>query len=118
MNGFSQTTQSERLKSALPTFNGKALGSSFFKPTLQPKLHIAPSNDAYEREADSIAGRVLGTNQGESLSPHATTQPPVVQRMCADCEEEEKKVHRKETTGASTGMAAPAVVHDVVSMPG
>ncbi|MEM9292160.1 MAG: hypothetical protein AAGD01_10805 [Acidobacteriota bacterium] len=49
-------------------------------PQIQTKLEIGPANDAYEREADAVADRVM-----RMPDPAAGGQ---LQRMCADCEEE------------------------------
>ena len=66
---------------------------------------VSSPGDEYEREADRVADRVMRMPAG------ATTPLPVsrvaaahAQRMCADCEEEEKgAVQRKEASTASPG---------------
>lgn len=50
--------------------------------SVQTKLSIGKANDSYEREADRVADAVVS-------SPSATA-PLSIQRMCADCEKEEK----------------------------
>jgi hypothetical protein len=62
----------------------------------QPKLAINPPNDIYEQEADAMAERVV--NKPASENNHSFFKPSVVsmQRKCAQCEEEEKNMQRKE----------------------
>src|SRR5690606_17771889 len=57
-------------------------GGVFF----QPKLTVNQPNDRYEQEADAMADRVMRTKAPSN----------VVQRKCQHCEEEEKRIHRKE----------------------
>ncbi|MGN6212328.1 eCIS core domain-containing protein [Parafilimonas sp.] len=61
----------------------------------QPKLTINQPNDIYEQEANAIADHVIPDNavQQSFFKPSITN----VQRKCTHCEEEEKKVQRKET---------------------
>jgi hypothetical protein len=51
--------------------------------TVQPKLEVGPARDGYEREADSIASRVMvmPSNSALGASPAAES----VQRACASC---------------------------------
>jgi len=80
-----------------------AKGRNFF----QPKLSINQPNDVYEREADNMADNVMRISNDAIHQPglnHTTISP--VQRKCQHCEEEEKKLQRKEagepTIDAST----------------
>lgn len=79
--------------------------SSIGKTTLQPKLKVGPTDDAYEREADRVADQVMRMPASESGT---------VQRKCAECEEEER-VQRKESSPQSGASTAPPVVHDVLN---
>jgi outer membrane protein OmpA-like peptidoglycan-associated protein len=77
--------------------------TSFFKPIIQPKLTINQPNDIYEQEADAMADKVMRmsanhVHQQTFFSPSITA----VQRKCQHCEEEEKKLHRKETNSNET----------------
>jgi Domain of unknown function (DUF4157) len=64
---------------------------------IQPKLTINQPNDVYEQEADAIADKVMRMEQpGVQLKPLPIA---AVQRKCEHCEEEEKKVQRKEING-------------------
>ncbi len=69
----------------------------FFKPVIQPKLSINQPNDAYEHEADAMAENVMRMTDS-SLNNNTFFKPAItpVQRKCAHCEEEEKKLQRKE----------------------
>ncbi len=72
---------------------------SFFGPThIQPKLTIGQPDDQYEKEADSVADRVVQklsepesqTERSRSLTEGATLNQNTLQTKCASCEEEEK----------------------------
>ncbi|MGN6212327.1 eCIS core domain-containing protein [Parafilimonas sp.] len=70
-------------------------------PIIQPKLEINQPDDMYEQEADAMADHVMRMTDNDAFQP-AFFRPPVtnVQRKCAHCEEEEKKVQRKESNNA------------------
>ena len=58
---------------------------------IQAKLRIGQPGDKYEQEADQVADQVIRMpDPGNSLSTGFTTpgQPPIIQRMCPECEEE------------------------------
>ena len=71
----------------------------------QPKLTVNQPNDVYEQEADKMADHVMG--KGDSSGNVASFFRPAadgLQRKCQACEEEESKVHRKESsTGTAQG---------------
>lgn len=60
----------------------------------QPKLAINQPCDAYEQEADTVAGNVMSMK--DSSAGANFFSPPLVQRKCAHCGNEEKKAQRKE----------------------
>ncbi|HEX5153066.1 MAG TPA: DUF4157 domain-containing protein [Parafilimonas sp.] len=76
----------------------------------QPKLSINRPNDVYEQEADAMADKVMQTGAfhlsfSEKETFFKSSNNPlsfgegrgeVIQRKCTECEEEEKKVQRKE----------------------
>lgn len=67
-----------------------AAEGTFFPPSpvsVQPKLAIGQPGDKYEREADAMADRVVG--QSSSANVLASSPPPAIQTMCAECAEEE-----------------------------
>jgi hypothetical protein len=69
-------------------------------PFIQPKLTINQPNDVYEQEADAMADKVMRMQQpGVQLKPLSITG---VQRKCAHCEEDEKKMQRKEMNNEAT----------------
>ena len=84
--------------------------SLFFNPFIQSKLSINSPNDQYEKEADTVADRVMRMEtpfiqkkQDNNLFfMHAPISITPVQRKCDHCEEEEKKVQRKEMNGDET----------------
>lgn len=75
--------------------NGQAKsGSTFF----QTKLTVGQPNDKYEREADSVADKVVSND---------TNTKPGIQRMCAECEEEKMgNVQKKADASASTSLSS------------
>jgi hypothetical protein len=67
---------------------------------IQPKLTINNPNDQYEQEADAVADKIMRTEQ-------PFIQPKIIpvtqlQCKCAHCEEEEKKMQRKEINDNAT----------------
>ena len=81
---------------------------------LQTKLVIGEVDDPLEREADSVADRVLGM---PADSPAISPAAPQVSRACAACENEE--LHRSAASPAAIGGdSAPASVHRVLGEPG
>ena len=77
--------------------------SPFFTRAIQPKLTINQPNDVYEQQADAVAEKVMQMNsndtvQGKFFSSSIST----IQRKCAHCEEEERKMQRKELNDEET----------------
>jgi hypothetical protein len=71
---------------------------SFFKTVIQPKLTINEPGDIYEQEADLMADRVLQMPINDQSFFSAKTIPfSGLQRTCTQCQEEEKKLHRKQS---------------------
>jgi peptide methionine sulfoxide reductase MsrB len=70
----------------------------------QPKLTINQPNDIYEKEADAMADKVMRmTGNENSHQPFFKPAVSSIQRKCAHCEEEEKKMQRKEKSNAGSG---------------
>lgn len=88
-----QVNESNVSKTFSPSFaSKKQSGSSFF----QPKLSIGPVDDVYEREADAIADSVMRMpDPVDRIQPFFRPSISSLQRMCADCEKEEKNVQRE-----------------------
>ncbi len=86
------------------------------RPAIQPKLVVNEPGDAYEQEADRIAGEVMRMPDSD-LSIAAA--PPQVSRKCVACEEEAKTLQTKPpgTSEAAAG-EAPPIVHEVLRSPG
>lgn len=77
--------------------NKNAAGKGTF---FQPKLTVNEPGDSYEQEADAMADHVMRMsdiphNENTFFKPSVSH----VQRKCQHCEEEEKMLHRKESTG-------------------
>ena len=63
----------------------------------QPKLSVNQPGDVHEQEADAFADSVM--RMGEPPCHQSFFKAtPVIQRKCQHCEEEEKQIHRKESS--------------------
>lgn len=85
---------------------------------LQTKLAIGAATDPLEREADSVAARVMRmvdpvSPLGGMVSPAA----PRLDRKCTECEEE-GTLARKPLAAAGTPGLAPPAVHETLARPG
>jgi hypothetical protein len=74
-------------------FSSKSHQDGSFFPSVQTKLTIGESGDKYEKEADSVADKVI--QKLAAPGPKA----PGIQRKCSDCEKDDK-ISRKEKTNA------------------
>jgi len=83
-------------------------------PRIQCKLEIGAVDDPLEAEADRIAEQVMRMPE-----PAATpAQDSVLRRKCAECEEGDKKLHRKSNNVPQVEGEAPPIVHEVLNSPG
>jgi len=74
------------------------------EPFFQPKLTVNQPGDAFEKEADAVADSVMRMAEGQQ--PFFKPSPYLaVQRKCNHCEEEEKKMQRKETGNSTPGIS-------------
>lgn len=82
--------------------------STFFKPVsvpskpsfFQAKLTVGPVDDPYEREADAVADKIMGSPDTQIIQNNSFTSAnrlATIQRKCAHCEEEEKAQQKAET---------------------
>jgi hypothetical protein len=85
----------------------------FTRPSLalQPKLTVGPANDKYENEADRVADQVVNSTNQNLSNPTTTSATIPIQRMCADCEEE-NNVQRKEASIGSEVQRQPFDLHE------
>jgi hypothetical protein len=99
--------------------SNRAVGCSipFFDPHIQAKLTIGQPNHIYEQEADAMADKVMRMKNDEPVQTFFKPAISRIQKKCAHCEDEEK-LQMKSDGGGSKGMAAPAVVHDVINSGG
>jgi hypothetical protein len=65
----------------------RALGNRAFGRFVQAKLRVGPPGDRFEREADRVADAVVS---GSAPAPAIPAAAPSIQRMCAECEEEQQ----------------------------
>jgi len=119
----SRETDRERTCSPLPkpvihAFSGNQAALrriSRTSPHLQAKLEIGAVNDPLEAEADRVADHVM--RMPEPVA-HPADSSGVVQRKCAECEEEDKKLRPKSNGAVPAAAEAPPIVHEVLNTPG
>jgi hypothetical protein len=143
-------TKAEKTHTSKPQLSRQASQSGrrdtgfFIPPSVQTKLAINKPGDPLEREADSMADRVVSSKAqpkqeepenlqlrpqmvGEELQRQIETQEEEeivngqeepkkeeLQRQCADCEQEEH-IQRSTTGEGSSSNVAPPIVNRVVS---
>jgi len=83
-------------------------------PGIQTKLKINEPGDQHEQEADRVADQVMRKPDPSLTSDDAGR----LRRKCAECEEEDKKIHTKSTGANISGTEAPSIVHQVLDTPG
>jgi hypothetical protein len=62
---------------------------------LQPKLTVSQPGDRFEQEADAVATAVMRMPEPAPRFSLTPNEPPSVQRVCKECDEE---IHRKSVT--------------------
>jgi hypothetical protein len=87
-----------------PRCSGKTRAAT----NLQPKLTVNEPGDAFEQEADRVADQIVNGAGHPSTQPGSG--PHSVQRMCSNCEEEDKEesVQRKSGSGADATVSSEA----------
>lgn len=109
----------EKSKNASTAAVNRNMQGHFFAPSkVQPKLIIGSVNNTFEREADSMAEKVINTprNSAESNSFFKPASPSL-QTKCSKCEDEEN-LQMKSEIGGTGGTEAPSTVHDVINSSG
>jgi hypothetical protein len=79
---------------------------------IQTKLTVSEPGDAREREADHVADAVMRMPANQVADKPIVTSaspPPGVQRMCADCDEEQKHKASSQVQRKAQGTATPAL---------
>lgn len=78
-------------------------GNQYVGQVIQAKLTIGQPGDVYEEEAELVADTVMRMSESDVSSKVSVSnriQPLRIQRMCAECrEEEEERIHLKESPG-------------------
>jgi len=81
--------------------DSSASGDSGALPFIQAKLTINNPGDKFEQEADAMADKVMRKEEpGMQVQPAPISD---IQRKCSHCEEEGKKMQRKEANGSAVG---------------
>jgi hypothetical protein len=86
---------------------------------IQAKFTVSEPGDAHEREADHVADAVMRMPANEIADKPivaSNASPPDVQRMCTDCDEEQKhkaspQVQRKAHGAATPALSAPVAAN-------
>ena len=95
-------------------FNQQSTDPFFAASAVQPKLKIGEPNDRYEQQADRVADAVVQTPgasqsvQRQSMTEEEEmlqTKPVLLQRKCAECEQEEN-LQMKASHSADSGNTA------------
>ena len=81
----------------------------------QPKLNIGPANDAYEKEADEVADRVMRMSGNQLIQSKISSVD--IHRKCAECEEEEQ-LQRKCAAENRDVTEVPSIVTDAINSGG
>lgn len=97
----------------------------FFSPIQEPgtffiqsKLKVGPANDAYEREADSVAERIMRQEEDEEEEPVQTkTSMSSIQTVCPECEEDEN-VQPKKAGRTLITKDTPSAFHEALQSEG
>jgi len=82
---------------------------------VQAKLSVGAVNDPLEHEADRVADQVLRMPASDVAVARAPVQ---VSRKCAACDHEDTELRRSPSGDDVAGVAAPALVHEVLQAPG
>ncbi len=113
-----ESTSSEPATSNAPAprhrLRSRTMGNQANLRRLQAKLTVGAVNDPLEREADAAADRVMRMADANV----ALAAPPMLNRKCAACEDEELGLQRKASGRDSSGGVAPPIVDAVLASPG
>ncbi len=112
---FVTPIKSESKRSKGPFISSKEKSKPLF---FQPKLTIGPVDDSYEREADAVADQVMRMSDHDARKIQPEISPLSVQRKCAECEEEENQLQKKDNGPGYAEKEAPSVVNDVLTSSG
>jgi hypothetical protein len=83
-----------------------ACGGSCPRCQAKSALQVGAPDDAFEREADAVADRVMHMGPTDAASP-VTPTAPALQRACAACDDErDAGLLQAESAGASAGASA------------
>ncbi len=93
---------------------------------VQTKLIVNEPGDIYEREADEVAGRVMRMTEPHLEKDDLVRSTPherLIQRKCAECDDEDETLQKKESPGGTRAMkdgqaSVPPIVHEVLRSPG
>jgi hypothetical protein len=108
--GCSSESLPDRILQLQRTAGNHAVQRLINSKVLQAKLKIGQPGDIYEQEADRVAKQVMSIPK------------PSLQRKCAECDEDEKKVLQSKKFPGQTlltqGQDVPPIVQDELHCPG
>ena len=90
-------------------------------PAAQARLAVGRTDDPLEREADTLAQRLLRMPDPATPAAAPAPSPPTVRRVCDDCAREDEALRRRTPDGDAPGVdprEAPPGVHTVLNAPG
>ena len=98
-------------------------GAQTRSSAIQAKLTISQPGDEHEREADRVADAVMRMPATEGIDKSrmaSTALPAKVQRLCTECEEEQKhnaipQLQRKEQTADTLPLTSPVAANATTS---
>src|SRR5262249_18046500 len=86
-------------------------------PAIQAKLTVSQPRDVHEQEADRVANEVMRMlDSVVKETPAVSSAIPGVQRMCTECDDEQKhnaipQVQRKEQTAGTPPLTSPVAAN-------
>src|SRR5262245_37265185 len=93
------STASAHRSASNPKMGNQAAQRLLRAGVIQAKLTVNQPGDGFEQEADRVAETVMRMPDAAFTVLRAPSEPPLVQRLCAECDEE---LHRKPGPGVET----------------
>lgn len=118
-NALRQRLGNQGVQRLVDELSTASRGAPSRAPLIQTKLTVSQPGDAHEREADRVADAVMrmpAIEVADTAAGSSTTSPAKVQRLCTECEEEQKhkaipQVQRKEQAADSPPLTSPVAAN-------
>ncbi|MFO1207198.1 MAG: DUF4157 domain-containing protein, partial [Burkholderiales bacterium] len=111
-------TGNQAMRRLMGELSGRLPAGALRAPSIQAKLTVSAPGDAHEREADRVADAVMlmaTTEVADQSRLVSTTSPAKVQRMCADCEDEQKRKAIPQVQGKQQAADTPSLTAPVAA---